>query len=110
MARPRNRCLSRRLSRDHDQCPAVADRSGRRGEAAELLPARESLLRNRIRAGLPAGLAARAADRRDPNPVCEYQRGCMTQLSAEAYAIVEGRHADPFHYLGLHTEGGRTVV
>ena len=34
----------------------------------------------------------------------------MTKLSAEAYAIVEGRHADPFHYLGLHTEGDRTVV
>src|SRR6202022_671812 len=34
----------------------------------------------------------------------------MTKLSAEAYAIVEGRHSDPFHYLGLHTEGGRTVV
>src|SRR5258708_13677496 len=34
----------------------------------------------------------------------------MTNLSAEAYAIVEGRHADPFHYLGVHTEGGKTVV
>jgi len=34
----------------------------------------------------------------------------MTKLSAEAYAIVEGRHADPFHYLGVHTEGGKTVV
>ena len=34
----------------------------------------------------------------------------MTKLSAEAYAIVEGRHADPFHYLGLHNEGGKTVV
>ena len=34
----------------------------------------------------------------------------MTKLSAEAYAIVEGRHSDPFHYLGLHTEGDRTVV
>jgi 1,4-alpha-glucan branching enzyme len=34
----------------------------------------------------------------------------MSKLSAEAYAIVEGRHADPFHYLGLHTEGDRTVV
>ena len=34
----------------------------------------------------------------------------MTKLSSEAYAIVEGRHADPFHYLGLHTEGDRTVV
>jgi 1,4-alpha-glucan branching enzyme len=34
----------------------------------------------------------------------------MTKLSAEAYAIVEGRHSDPFHYLGLHMEGGQTVV
>ena len=34
----------------------------------------------------------------------------MTKLPAEAYAIVEGRHADPFRYLGLHTEGDRTVV
>jgi hypothetical protein len=32
----------------------------------------------------------------------------MTKLSAEAYAIVEGRHSDPFHYLGLHTEGDKT--
>ena len=29
----------------------------------------------------------------------------MPKLSAEAYAIVEGRHSDPFHYLGLHHEG-----
>jgi 1,4-alpha-glucan branching enzyme len=34
----------------------------------------------------------------------------MTELSAEAYAILEGRHSDPFHYLGPHTENGRTVV
>ena len=34
----------------------------------------------------------------------------MTKLPAEAYAIVEGRHSDPFHYLGPHTEGDRTVV
>src|SRR5438874_9519827 len=34
----------------------------------------------------------------------------MTELSAEAYAIVEGRHSDPFHYLGVHTEGDKTVV
>jgi 1,4-alpha-glucan branching enzyme len=34
----------------------------------------------------------------------------MTKLSAEAYAIVEGRHSDPFRYLGMHTEGGKTVV
>ena len=34
----------------------------------------------------------------------------MSELSAEAYAIIEGRHADPFHYLGRHDEGGRMVV
>src|SRR5215212_926260 len=34
----------------------------------------------------------------------------MTELPAEAYAIVEGRHSDPFHYLGLHTEDGHNVV
>lgn len=34
----------------------------------------------------------------------------MTKLSAEAYAILEGRHSDPFHYLGLHSEDGQNVV
>jgi 1,4-alpha-glucan branching enzyme len=34
----------------------------------------------------------------------------MPKLPAEAYAIIEGRHSDPFHYLGLHTEGDKSVV
>jgi 1,4-alpha-glucan branching enzyme len=34
----------------------------------------------------------------------------MTPLPPEAYAIVEGRHSDPFHYLGLHAEDDRPVV
>jgi 1,4-alpha-glucan branching enzyme len=34
----------------------------------------------------------------------------MTQLTAESYAIVEGRHSDPFHYLGPHKEDDHTVV
>src|SRR5437588_838764 len=34
----------------------------------------------------------------------------MTKLPAEAYAIIQGNHTDPFHYLGLHTEGDRKVV
>src|SRR5258708_11293252 len=55
-------------------------------------------------------MAARPADRDASNIVSAWQRGLMTKLSAEAYAIVEGRHSDPFHYLGLHTEGGKTVV
>ncbi len=31
-------------------------------------------------------------------------------LPDEAYAIMEGRHSDPFHYLGPHRENDRTVV
>ena len=34
----------------------------------------------------------------------------MTELSPEAYAIIEGRHSDPFQYLGLHDEGDRHIV
>src|ERR1700754_3153328 len=55
-------------------------------------------------------MVARAADRGASNSISATQRHLMTKLSAEAYAIVEGRHSDPFHYLGLHTEGGKTVV
>src|ERR1700704_7103850 len=55
-------------------------------------------------------MAARPADGDASYPVSVYKRGLMTKLSPEAYAILEGRHSDPFHYLGLHTEGGKTVV
>ena len=34
----------------------------------------------------------------------------MTELPAEAYAIIQGRHTDPFRYLGFHAENGRNVV
>src|SRR5262245_22365532 len=34
----------------------------------------------------------------------------MSSLSAEAYAVIEGRHADPFRYLGPHAEGDGTIV
>jgi 1,4-alpha-glucan branching enzyme len=34
----------------------------------------------------------------------------MNALSPEAYAVIEGRHADPFRYLGPHNEGDATVV
>ena len=42
-------------------------------------------------------LARRSARRHDPLP-------------PEAYAIVAGRHSDPFHYLGLHVEEDGPVV
>jgi 1,4-alpha-glucan branching enzyme len=34
----------------------------------------------------------------------------MSSLSPEAYAVIEGRHSDPFHYLGPHLEGGVPIV
>jgi 1,4-alpha-glucan branching enzyme len=34
----------------------------------------------------------------------------MIGLSSEAYAIIEGRHSDPFHYLGLHVEDDVPIV
>src|SRR5207302_7211284 len=55
-------------------------------------------------------MAARAPDRNHPNVVATIFRGLMTKLPAEAYAIIEGRHSDPFRYLGLHTEGDKSVV
>jgi 1,4-alpha-glucan branching enzyme len=34
----------------------------------------------------------------------------MSSLSPEAYAVIEGRHSDPFRYLGPHLEGEVPVV
>jgi 1,4-alpha-glucan branching enzyme len=34
----------------------------------------------------------------------------MSLLSPEAYAVIEGRHSDPFHYLGPHVEGDVPLV
>jgi 1,4-alpha-glucan branching enzyme len=34
----------------------------------------------------------------------------MSTLSPEAYAVIEGRHSDPFHYLGPHLEGDVPLV
>ncbi len=34
----------------------------------------------------------------------------MSDLYEEAKAIIEGRHSDPFHYLGPHAEGEATIV
>src|SRR5215472_16183079 len=34
----------------------------------------------------------------------------MSSLTPEAYAVIEGRHSDPFRYLGPHVENGPSVV
>ena len=33
-----------------------------------------------------------------------------TELTAEAYVVIEGRHSDPFHYLGPHIVNAEPVV
>src|SRR5256885_3636542 len=55
-------------------------------------------------------MAAGSADGAASNIIFATKRGLMTKLPAEAYAIIEGRHSDPFRYLGLHKEGDKTVV
>jgi 1,4-alpha-glucan branching enzyme len=37
-------------------------------------------------------------------------RGPMKALSPEAIAVIEGRHADPFSYLGPHVDNGSAVL
>src|SRR5664279_5173027 len=110
MARPFGRNVPWRLSRRYDRSTPVASRSRCCQADVGFLSAGKGDLRDRIRIGLPARLAARPADRDASDIVSASQRGLMTKLSAEAYAIVEGRHSDPFRYLGLHTEGDKTVV
>src|SRR5262245_36216211 len=34
----------------------------------------------------------------------------MSSLSPEAYAVIEGRHSDPFHFLGPHIEGDVSLI
>src|SRR5437588_7554035 len=50
-----------------------------------------------------------AARRRPAHSECG-ARTTMTFLSPEAYAVIEGRHSDPFRYLGPHVEGDVPVV
>ena len=91
-------------------CEALAAVAGRRRPAARFLSAGEGVLRNRIRAGAPARLAAGAAGRHLAHPHPLGGDAAMSALSPEAYAVIEGRHSDPFHYLGPHVEGDVPLV
>ena len=97
--------VSRRLSREHDRSASVAGRSA--GRRAML----DFFLLEKAFYEIEYELAHRPDWLRVPltgaasNTVSATQRGLMTKLSAEAYAIIEGRHSDPFHYLGLHKRG-----
>src|SRR5260370_7804375 len=110
MARSCGRDVSCRLSRAHDKSAFMAGRSAGRRQDAAIFPAAKSALRDRIRTGLQARLAARPAQRDASAIVPAYEPGRMTKLSAEAYAIVEGRHPHPFHYLGPHIQADKTAV
>jgi hypothetical protein len=34
----------------------------------------------------------------------------MSSLTPDSYAVIEGRHSDPFRYLGPHVENDSSVV
>src|SRR5580704_14899581 len=53
-------------------------------------------------------MAARAARRHPAQP--RGAGGGDMSLSPEAYAVIEGRHPDPFHYLGWHPDGETPTV
>src|SRR6201981_597236 len=38
------------------------------------------------------------------------RRVAMSSLTPEAYAVIEGRHSDPFRYLGPHVENDSSIV
>src|SRR5882672_3711225 len=44
------------------------------------------------------------------DPRAARSKRAMSELSSAARAIIAGRHADPFVYLGPHTENDKTVV
>src|SRR5262245_39206315 len=78
----------------------VAQLSSRPANLAPPPGSIQSNLRLRVRASgwAPSGAPAIG----EPLP--------MTPLPPEAVAIIEGRHADPFSYLGLHVDAGSAVL
>src|SRR5262249_1342093 len=101
--------LRRGLSRGDDRCAPVAAGARRVDAPPRFLPDRESAVRDRIRAVAPPALGARAASRHSP---CSSQArgGRVRALPHEGYAVIEGRHPDPFHYLGWHMEAETPTV
>src|SRR5579871_3918592 len=88
----------------------MAAGAGRGRAAARFLSAGKGVLRDRLRIVASTGLAQSAARRLAAHFGAQGERGVMTTLSPEAYAVIEGRHADPFHYLGPHVEDDAAVV
>ena len=111
MGRPLDRGFSCRLSRNHDKYSLCGRRILKAaGRMLDFFLLEKIFDEIEYELAATARMAAGPADRHASAFVPVYKRGLMTKLSAEAYAIVEGRHSDPFHYLGPHTEGDRTVV
>src|SRR5436190_2088745 len=110
MARALGCRVSRRLLAIIEQHEALAAVAGRRRAPSRLLPAREGVLRNRVRARASARLAAGAVGRHLAHSLPLRGHARMSSLSPEAYAVIEGRHSDPFRYLGPHVEGDVPLV
>src|SRR5438445_643249 len=110
MARALDCRVSRRLSAIIERHEALAAVAGRRRAPSRLLSAREGVLRNRVRARASARLAAGAVGRHLAHSFPLRGHARMSSLSPEAYAVIEGRHSDPFRYLGPHVEGDVPLV
>src|SRR5262249_60523769 len=89
---------------------SVAAMLGGRRSPSRFFPAGKGIFRIRMRARASAGLAAGSAGGNLAHSLA-LARGCaMISLTPEAYAVIEGRHSDPFHYLGPHVENDSSVV
>src|SRR5882724_1468149 len=106
MARALDCRVSRRLSAIIERHEALAAVAGRGRAPSRLLSAREDVLRNRVRARASARLAAGAVGQHLAHSLPLRGHARMSSLSPEAYAVIEGRHSDPFRYLKV---GARVV-
>src|SRR5256886_7157317 len=97
MARALGCRVSRRLSAIIERHEALAAVAGRGRPPSRLLSAREGLAAGAVGWHLAHSLPLRGHAR-------------MSSLSPEAYAVIEGRHSDPFRYLGPHVEGDVSLV
>src|SRR5258708_31304258 len=63
-----------------------------------------------MRACVAGRFGAGGAGRHLAHALAFGRRAAMSSLTPEAYAGIEGRHSDPFRYLGPHVENDSSIV
>src|SRR5258708_37927234 len=63
-----------------------------------------------MRACVAGRFGAGGAGRHLAHALAFGRRAAMSSLTPEAYAVIEGRHSDPFRYLGPHVENDSSIV